>query len=60
MRNPSWWEDPPEDPPEAPFPGEEVPDVEPDDLHWDIPNYAPFNRDPVDYVYDPFKRYDNV
>lgn len=56
MRNPSWWEDPPEDP----VPGGDVPDVEPEDLHWDTPNYAPFNRDPVDYVYDPFKRYNNV
>ena len=57
MRNPSWWEDPPEDPPEDAVPGDEVPDVEPEDLHWDTPTYAPFNH-PLDYIYDPTRRWE--
>jgi hypothetical protein len=48
MRNPNWYEDPPEDPPEEDLPEQ--------DLNWGPPDHAPFN-DP-DYQAEQDRRHD--
>lgn len=51
---PDSWYDPPEDPPEE---QDDDDFIEPDD---DDAPYLPPGKDPVDYVYDPLRRYDDV